>query len=485
MLPLVPLLASLLLAQGPVLDLPDDVVDPATGGLVDDSAHDGGDGKERNNNGDGDGDGDDDDDGANTTDGATGGYTLPTLPGLGLGLDVTEDELMKGLQAARLRAGRTLLGGYAQLNVNALSTGPGDDGGALNDFATQATVRRLVVFIAHTFNEDLRFYTELEWEHAIACRTCVGAVEIEQAFLEWDLLKDRSKAPLMTLRTGLVLVPIGILNQWHEPPVFHGVDRARLEEGLIPSTWRELGAGIVGELTPGLNYELYLTTGLDPLRFQPGAFGGGRGNGGQVNLDSMMLSGRLELEPFLGFLVGVSGIYGETGGMPFTPERFADNLGDPLRLTLPLATIEADARVRRNGFEARTLVVSMHFPNAGDLQAAKRLDGSPTIVLPDATKGAIPTWMVGAQLEVAYDVFHPFDFTEQQLLPFVRVEFIDMQAAVPDGFVGDATLRTKELTVGLSYRPIQQVVLKVDGQLRNRQLGPDEVQLNLGLGLMF
>ncbi len=454
------------------MELPDDVVDPATGGMVDDE-------------GEGKVDAAVKDSADTAAPDDDGGAAIQLPGGIGLGVEVSEDELMKGLQAARLRAGHTVLGGYAQLNINALSSGPGDDGGAINDFATQATVRRLVVFIAHTFNEDLRFYTELEWEHAIACRNCVGAVEIEQAFLEWDLVKSASTPPAMTLRSGLVLIPIGILNQWHEPPIFHGVDRARLEETLIPSTWRELGAGVVGELRPGLSYEAYLTTGLDPLRFQPGAIGGGRGNGGLVSLDSLMLSGRLELEPFLGFLVGVSGIYGETGGLPFSPERFADANTTPVRLTLPLAVVEADARVRRNGLEARALVVSMHYPNAADLMAAQRVDGSPTIVLPDATKGAIATWMTGAQLELAYDVFHPFAFTEAQLLPFVRLEYIDAQAEVPSPFLGDGSLRTKELTMGLSYRPIQQVVLKLDGQLRNRQVGNDEVQLNAGLGLMF
>ena len=99
--------------------------------------------------------------------------------------------------------------------------------------------------------------------------------------------------------------------------------------------------------------------------------------------------------------------------------------------------------------------------------------------------GAVPEWMLGAQLELAYDVFKPFRFTEAQLLPFVRVEFIDQQAAVPVGFVKDRSLRPKELTVGLSYRPIQAVVFKLDGQLRNREVGNDEVQANAGLGLMF
>lgn len=425
---------------------------------------------------------------------STSTSTMPVLPGLQLpqfGAQLSNNRLqrerllMKGLQAERLSTGNTVIGGYAQINGTALSSGPGDNGSALNDLALTATLRRLVLFVAHTFNDDVRLYTEFEWENAIACRTCQGASEIEQAFVEWDLI-ELNGPPAVTARGGLVLIPFGILNQWHEPPVFHGVNRARLEEGLIPSTWRELGGGFVGELHPGLSYELYVTTGLDPLNFLSSGFGGGRSNGSLSNASSIMVSGRLELEPVLGAIVAVSALFNETGGLPFTTERFADATGTPVRLSLPLMAVEADARIRRGGLEARTLVTSWHYPNAGDLMQARRLDGSPTIITDTTSKtGAIPTQMVGAQLEVAYDVFTPFAFTEQQLLPFARVEFINTQFAVPEGYVADQSLSTKELTLGLSYRPIPQVVVKSDVQLRNRVVGDDEVQGNLGLGLMF
>lgn len=396
-----------------------------------------------------------------------------------------ERQLMKGLQAERLSAGHTVIGGYAQINATALSSGPGDDGGAISDLALSATLRRLVLFVAHTFNDDVRLYTEFEWENAIACRTCQGASEIEQAFVEWDLVKGDGAAQV-TARGGLVLIPFGILNQWHEPPVFHGVNRARLEEGLIPSTWRELGGGIVGELHPGLSYELYVTTGLNALNFLSSGFGAGRQNGSITDASSVMVSGRVELEPVLGAIVAVSALYNETGGLPFSTKRFADATGTPVRLSLPLMAFEADARIRRNGLEARALVTSWHYPNAVDLLAAQRVDGSATVIVDKASRtGAVATLMAGAQLEVAYDVFAPFSFTDQQLLPFARVEFINTQMAVPDDYVADLSLSTKELTVGLSYRPISQVVLKTDLQLRNRVVGNDEVQGNLGLGLMF
>lgn len=417
---------------------------------------------------------------------------LPLPEGVGLRRDLADHELLRGLQDARLRSGRTLLGGYGQINGNALSVGPGPHGEVLNSPTYTASLRRLVLFVAHTFAEGFRAYAELEWEHAIACRTCVGTVEIEQAFVEWNLLqapRDEGGRELLTLRGGLVLIPIGILNQWHEPPVFHGVERARLEEGgIIPSTWRELGAGALGEPLPGLRFEVYLTTGLDPTRLRSSGLVAARSNGGLAPAQTLQISGRTEVEPFLGFLVGLSGIAGDFGGAALGARPFFDVNGDPLPLTLPWYAVGADARLRRNGFEVRSLVTGFFFPNAGDLMQARRADGTLLFPVEPGKTGALPTRMVGASVEIAYDVLHPFVAvldTEQQLLPFFRLEFYDAQDEVPVGYLRDPFHDVREATFGVSYRPIQQLVLKADVQARNRRLGFDEAQANVGLGWMF
>ncbi len=397
--------------------------------------------------------------------------------------------LLRGLQDARLHAGGTVIGGYGQIDATALSVGPGNDGAAIGKPALSASVRRLVLFVAHTFEFGPRVYTELEWENALACRTCVGSAEVEQAFVEWPLLSS-SAGDAVALRGGLMLVPVGIINQWHEPPVFHGVQRPRLEEGgVIPSTWRELGVGVTGTPLPGLRYELYATTGLDPAKLQSGGLVAARSNGGLAPAQSLMVSSRVELEPVLGFLCGVSALAGDMGGWGLAATPFFDVNGDALPLRLPLYGVDADARVRRAGVEARVLVVAMFMPAAGDLMQARRADGTLLFRVDDGATGALPTRMLGASLEVAYDVLRVLSLvsveTEQQLLPFVRVEYSDGQSAVPDGFERDGFFDVKELTVGASYRPIRQIVVKADAQLRNRRLGFDETQVNVGLGFMF
>jgi hypothetical protein len=409
--------------------------------------------------------------------------------GIGVG-DVDDHVLLRGLQNTRLHAGHTVVGGYGQINGTASSVGPGPNGEMLNTPTYQASVRRFVLFVAHTFGDegiakDLRVYTELEWEHAIACRTCVGSVEIEQGFVEWALV-HASDRDALSLRAGLLIIPIGIINQWHEPPVFHGVERPRVEEGaVIPSTWRELGAGIVGDPLRGVHYELMLTTSLDPTRLTADGLTAARTNGGRAPAQTLQLSSRLEVEPMLGFLVGASGIAGDLGGSALGARPFFDANGNALPLVLPLYGWSLDARVRKSGFEARALIAGFHLPNAGDLMQARRDDGSPLFPIEKGSTDALPVRTIGTELEVAYDVFRPFAFTEQQLLPFARLELYDGHAEVPAGFVRDPALSVKELTAGLSYRPIQQVVIKGDIQVRNRRLGFDEAHANIGLGFMF
>jgi hypothetical protein len=411
---------------------------------------------------------------------------VPQPPGLNIGVDVRDDELTRGLQAARLRAGHTVIGGYGQLQLQLASVGPPLLGEIIAPPTATATVRRMVLFVAHTFTPSLRLYAEFEWENAVASRSTPGSAEIEQVFVEWDLIIGEKKGDLsswLSLRAGLLLVPIGILNQWHEPPVFHGTDRSLLEQVLLPSTWRELGFGFTGVLWPGLTYEAYLLTGLDASKFSSAGLAAGRTNGALTNASSWQAVARVEVEPVVGAIVAGTVLGGDVGGGLFGQTPYVDALGLPSNKWLPLVITELDARVRRGGLEARTLWVTTFFPGAGELATAVRKDGTPSTVVVD--KKTMATRMTGAQLEIAYDVFAPFQFTEQQLLPFVRIENVDLQAAVPDGFVIDRSQQWRELTVGISYRPIRTVVLKGDVQLRNRVRGFDELWGNIGLGMMF
>jgi len=138
----------------------------------------------------------------------------------------------------------TSIGGYLDLHYN---------GGK----ADLIDLHRFVIFLSHEFNEKIRFFSELEIEHTIAGEGQVGDVKLEQAFLEMDISENHRAG------IGLQLVPIGILNEIHEPPTFYGVERNNVERNIIPTTWWEAGIKLSGNLSQKITYDLMMHSGLD------------------------------------------------------------------------------------------------------------------------------------------------------------------------------------------------------------------------------
>ena len=367
-------------------------------------------------------------------------------------------------------AGATVIGGYGQMDLKFLRTGFG------NDFVGRANLRRVVLLVAHHWTDDIRSYVELEWENAVACAACQGVAEVEQAYLEGSLL-----GPNLKLRAGLILVPMGIINRYHEPPVFFSVDRPSFDQSIIPSTWRELGVGLVGRLHEIWHGELYLMTGLDPTHLGPDGIVGGRSSGVLAPVRTGALVGRLEVEPRLGTIAGLAGYAGDMG----PNGEFYDANGVRQSPHFPIFGWSFDARARRAGFELRVVAAQFFMPRSGALMDARRADGS--LYYPDpGTTGAVPNRTEGAYAELGYDLCRLlWRATSAQLLAFARVEHYDTQAAVPFPFRPQGQFTVNEFTAGLSFLPIRQVVAKADFQLRDRRYGLDEMQINFGLGWLF
>ncbi|MEZ5525742.1 MAG: hypothetical protein R3E62_12430, partial [Pseudomonadales bacterium] len=144
----------------------------------------------------------------------------------------------------------TSFGGYGELHYNNL-----DDQHGASD-KDEIDLHRFVLFFGHEFTDDVRFFSELEVEHSIAGDGKEGEVEIEQAYVEWDYADNHSA------KAGLFLVPVGILNETHEPDTFYGTERNPVESNIIPSTWWEGGVSSSGELAEGWSYDVALHSGL-------------------------------------------------------------------------------------------------------------------------------------------------------------------------------------------------------------------------------
>src|SRR5262245_11823264 len=260
----------------------------------------------------------------------------------------------------------TAVGGYGELTLNAPSNAP-----AVVD------LRRFVLFVGHNFSDRIRFYSEVEVEHAIASAEDAGEIEIEQAYL--DGLIDRR----LNLRAGLILMPVGIINIYHEPPTFNGVDRPEVDTLIIPSTWREPGFGIFGELGTGLSYQLYLVNGLNAEGFTAET-AVADGHQEAMNAFARNFGGvaRLTYEPMLATVFGLSGYYATSG-------KTLPTVG-----SVPVGLVEADVRTRYRGFTARAEFAALFIGDTAALNAAL---GAPP--LPPVAKRS-----QGGYLEAGYDL---------------------------------------------------------------------------------
>jgi hypothetical protein len=200
-------------------------------------------------------------------------------------------------------ADRTSVGGYGELHYNNLSDD--NDTVAGDNSLDQVDFHRFVLYFGHEFTDNIRFFSELELEHALSGDGKSGEIELEQAWIEMDI-NDRHR-----FRAGVDILPIGIINVTHEPTTFYGVERNKVETEIIPATWWEAGLGFNGEIAPGWNYDIVAhggllspTTGSSTLRPRSG-----RSKVSKAEDQDIAFTGRLRYTGMPGLEVGLSGQY--------------------------------------------------------------------------------------------------------------------------------------------------------------------------------
>jgi hypothetical protein len=348
---------------------------------------------------------------------------------------------------------RTTVGGYGDVQYTNL-TGPDTPG--------QANVKRFVIYLAHGFNDRLSLHSEIEIEDAkVEAGDPVGELEVEQVFLDYRLTS------WLTLRTGLVLVPVGIINETHEPPTFNGVARPSFDQDVIPTTWREIGIGAAGAIPggSGLSYRLYLVNGLRAEGFSADAgIREGSGEGQQASFANPSLTGRLEwARP--GLTVGGAFWYGGTANSyaPLGTGAFA----------APITLLALDARYDIGAASFRVEAANISYGDAGVIDM---LNDTP-----------IGSRLAGGYVEGAYNILrHLAPASTQKLNAFVRHERYDMHASVPAGFTQDRSLARRITTYGLTYKPTWNTAFKWDYQLVRNAAGINEYNvLSLGMGFQF
>jgi hypothetical protein len=363
------------------------------------------------------------------------------------------------------------IGGYAEGGYTAVvqdKRRSGDKNGA--DFT------RAVLYAGYKFTDRILFNTEIEFEHATTELTATndegGSVSVEFATLDF-LIQDEVNA-----RAGLVLMPVGFLNEIHEPPFYYGTHRPDVERLILPTTWREVGAGLFGRIADQVEYKLYAITSMNATGFEPSGIREGRQQGSEARAEDLAVVGRLDWEPIPELMIGGSAFHGATG-----QDQSFDTNGDGFDDTsLPNARLtlwEAHSEVRTHGLRVRGLFAMSHLADAGSLTQ----DLLATGIL---GSGAIAENTLGGYGELGYEVLQWIaPDTGWTVEPFVRAEYIDTQYDMPSGFTADKANQFQVYTVGMSVKPIPNVVLKLD--YRNRAARRAELgdEVNLGIGVVF
>ena len=344
------------------------------------------------------------------------------------------------------------VGGYGELTYN-----------RQENSNAELDVQRLVLLFGYKFDDRTQFITEVEFEH-------VNEVYVEQAFLQYSISDN------VNLRAGLMLVPMGIINEYHEPTTFNGVERPSIDGSIIPTTWRELGVGVSGRYNDAsLRYQAYIfngflsTTSDGNGNITGGKIGGsnglrgGRQKGAKSTMNNVNFSGKLDYYGLPGLRLGLSGYFGRTQ----SPADVEDIAGADVGLSM----IGLDARYSYQRFTARGQFIQ---GNLSDTEAYNNSTGS-----------KLGSTLQGYYLEAAYNLLP--QNKRQQLFGFVRYEDFDTHASVDGSLTKDLSYDRQEWTLGLSYKIAPGAVVKGDYQFKNNAVvgGSTVNQLNLGVGVWF
>lgn len=356
------------------------------------------------------------------------------------------------------RAGekKVSVGGYGEMAYQNFARRRQDAGASGQ--RDRADFIRAILYVGYKFNDRILFNSELEFEHATTANTAArGEVSVEQAYLDFKL------HDLVGARAGLLLVPMGITNEMHEPTTFHGVQRPSVERNVIPSTWRDNGAGLFGEAGP-VSWRTYVLAGLQatsntgPTGFNESTgIRSGRSNGANSMAEDLAWVARADVKPVEGTMLGGSFYVGE-----------ADQ--GLISASVPVTLWEVHGQAEYRGAELKALYAEGRIGNTGALNAANgRVVGSK---------------LFGGYVEGAFNVLSLAE-TSHYLAPFFRYERYDTQARTLAQLAKSPANSRVEYTAGVSYKPIPQVVLKADHQWMRNQARTGVNQWNLGLGYIF
>ena len=356
------------------------------------------------------------------------------------------------------------IGGYGQVDFNL-----NERKGTINNNG-KLDVHRLVTFFGYNFNDKVSFVSEVEFEH-------VSEVYVEQAFLDYKINNNFS------VNAGLMLIPMGIQNLYHEPPTFNGVERTNVDKYIIPTTWREMGVGVSGRsIEHSINYQAMLVNGFNGYD-NGGVFSGksglrsGRQKGAESYITYPDFVGRVSYYGNPGLNLGFSAYLGDTESKAY----------DGLDLSDDIAVSSADSTIvgiQMIGIDARYIKGSVQF--TGQYVIAEL---SNTDQYNEYTGKDLGSKLTGYYYEIGYNlmdgIIPSISSNTEELIAFARYENYNTHAETEGIAINDAYNRT-EITLGLGFKVAKGAVFKADYQIKSNSSSDDETgQFNLGVGVWF
>jgi len=328
-----------------------------------------------------------------------------------------------------------------------------DESGQPTGAAARLDFLRAIVYTGYRFSDEFLFNSEIELEHA-------DEASVEFAYVEY------LPKPSLGVRAGMLLLPLGLVNEFHEPTVFLGARRPETETRLIPSTWRENGIGVHG--TAGrLAFRAYLVNGLDARGFSASGLRGGRQKGAKALAEDLAVAARLDFTPVPGLLLGASAYSGGSGQGQVQQ--------DSRSLEVGTTVFDLHGLLQMRGLDLRGLWARAELDDAGSLNRALGLSET----------AGVAEVLQGGYLQLGYDVLSQVDSGDAALTLYYRYERLDTQAEMPAGFERDPAMRLTLNTFGLELKPVPGVVLKADYQITGNDAGTGRNQFNVALGYAF
>lgn len=378
-------------------------------------------------------------------------------------LNIPKDSIPVNTADRLLAANQKLsIGGYGQIDFNQPYVEDQKSAGKLD-------VHRMVLMFGYKFNNRTNFITELEVEH-------VSEIYVEQAFLQYRI------NDYVNFRAGLMLVPMGIVNEYHEPTTFNGVERPNLDKYIVPSTWREIGAGITGNIKEAsIKYQLYIMNGFSGERADgSSAFSGsnglrkGRQKGAESYMSSPNIATKFDFYGVRGLKVGLSGYFGnsQTNHYEGIDESDSDGMKSADSTVVGIKMVGLDARYRRNGLQLRG---QFNMVNLSNTDQYNGFYGS-----------SLGKSMLGYFAEIGYNILNKVK-GKGELIPFVRFEKYNTHNSVESGTTKNLAFDRTDITFGLGWKVTPGAVLKVDLQMMSNEDKSikDTKMLNMGVGVWF